>query len=854
MEIVIDLQACQTESRHRGIGRYSLSLAKAIAAVSGEHRLSFALNGMYESQVKEVKKHFDGFVGSTIFSCYRYPQLDQPLGTLGDYRRHIAEALVRNHYAQLQPDILHISSVFEGCVKAVVPRHLSMLHGTICSATLYDLIPLIMCDHYLPNDALKRWFHQRIMVLKECNILLSISEASRRAATDYLGILPEKIVNISGAADAHFRCIDISAEQVQEFLHHYGIKEKFVLYTGATDYRKNVEGAISGYAKLPIDIRQQTQFVIVCAILPHERLRLLNYAAGVGLAEGEVVFTGFVPEDDLVFFYNLCTLFIFPSLYEGFGMPILEAMCCGAPVLGADNSSIPEIIGRQDAMFDSKSPEAIAAALYRGLTDEGFRTDLKSWSRSRAKEFNWKKSASKALAAFEETREKNISQSVMITAQYTPQSAKKNTRQYNAQTRLVLMAELDRVLARYNLSREELEIIEECAIANMPDSQRPRILIDVSLVEQVEYGGGIPRVVKKITAELCKKTQYFWQALPVCLSGGKLYRSERVLQGTNTPALTDQKIEVGIKEQDILLMLDTPWLYYEDFKEIFVQVRRRKGSVYTLVYDLIPVLYPPCLDNRFARWIESAAQESDGLVCISKTVADELITYMHETGIIYKKNLKIGYFHPGADISVTSSELAVRPQLLEWFHNERSPDTFLIVGTITPRKGYAFALDAFEKLWDSGVDAKLIIAGTNRVWGDFINRVIFHTEYGKRLLWVADPTDEEIIYCYRHAAALLFPSFAEGFGLPLVEAAQYDLPIICSDIPVFREVAAEYATYFSLESPQKLAEILHIWLRQPADLDVESMPRLLWAQSADKLIDIIVNNNWYKILTIDDHL
>jgi hypothetical protein len=126
-----------------------------------------------------------------------------------------------------------------------------------------------------------------------------------------------------------------------------------------------------------------------------------------------VVITGFVPEDDLVTLYNLCHLFVFPSLHEGFGLPALEAMACGAPVIGSNTSSIPEVIGWKDALFDPTRPSAIAEAIAGALANEGFRQELRNHGLRQARLFSWDESARRALAAFEQLEAPNERGSMM---------------------------------------------------------------------------------------------------------------------------------------------------------------------------------------------------------------------------------------------------------------------------------------------------------------------------------------------------------------------------------------------------------------------------------------------------------
>jgi len=120
-----------------------------------------------------------------------------------------------------------------------------------------------------------------------------------------------------------------------------------------------------------------------------------------GLASGQLVFTGFVGEDDLVALYNMAHLFVFPSLHEGFGLPVLEAMACGTPAIGANRSSIPEVIGNQEALFDPAELQPMVDALTRGLTDNEFRERLRVHGLQQAKSFSWQASARAALSAIE---------------------------------------------------------------------------------------------------------------------------------------------------------------------------------------------------------------------------------------------------------------------------------------------------------------------------------------------------------------------------------------------------------------------------------------------------------------------
>lgn len=398
MKIAIDLQACQTEnSAERGIGRYSLALAKAIKCeLSNDNQIEFILNGLYLKEDKNIKKK----LGNNNITYYYYPISAELLKAERNVSRIIAEKLIADKYNSLDADIIFISNLFEGSMsKSVVPKTMN-IKGKIVVATLYDLIPLIFSKTYLNDKNKKNFYFQYLNNLRGCDLLLAISESTRQDAIKYLNINPNKVINISGAVSNKFKRKKIYNKS--EILKKYKIKHPFVMYTGGIDYRKNIEGLIVGYARVNIEYRKSLQLVIVCAINPIDKSKILDIAKKIGLKNQELIFTGFVSDDDLINLYNLCKMFVFPSMYEGFGLPVLEAMKCGAPVLGANNSSIAEIISKDTALFNEKNPDDIASKIERVISDKEFREGLIEWGYKRSTAFSWDKSAKRAIRAIKE--------------------------------------------------------------------------------------------------------------------------------------------------------------------------------------------------------------------------------------------------------------------------------------------------------------------------------------------------------------------------------------------------------------------------------------------------------------------
>ena len=170
---------------------------------------------------------------------------------------------------------------------------------------------------------------------------------------------------------------------------------------------------------------------------------------------------------------------------------------------------------------------------------------------------------------------------------------------------------------------------------------------------------------------------------------------------------------------------------------------------------------------------------------------------------------------------------------------------FLMVGTLEPRKGHALALAAFEQLWLAKHPVNLVLVG-KKGWlvDDLVKRLQQHPQQGKKLFWLQGVSDEFLEEIYATSSCLLLPSEGEGFGLPLIEAAQHSLPVIARDLPVFKEVAGDHAYYFSGFEPMHLGQAIETWLelyrsgQHPVSVD---MPRLTWQQSTEQLLNALLH-------------
>ena len=402
MKLLVDIFACQSPSRFRGIGRYTHSLVSEMVKLRGNKEMVVLADALYPESFEELRQHFTRLLPGGSFLPYYHESLQNPKWRSTGPLSKIAETLIEQAYQVVDPDMVLTPSFFDGWggwEQGMVPLPDKDFVSPKRAAILYDIIPYIFRERYLaPDPPIEEWYLERAELLKKFDLLLAISESTRQDAINLLGIQPDKVVNISGAASSQFRKLQLSEDEKRSWLQHFGISRPFVLYIGGNDIRKNMDGALRAFAHLPVRVRSSHQLFLNDV---GDETVFRKRAHKLGLEDSDIVIARRTTDEELTVLYNLCTLFIFPSLYEGFGLPILEAMSCGAPVLAANNSSLPEVVGRQDALFDVSDDQAVIDKIAHVLTNDAFRQELAAYGSERVKQFSWENSARRAWEAIE---------------------------------------------------------------------------------------------------------------------------------------------------------------------------------------------------------------------------------------------------------------------------------------------------------------------------------------------------------------------------------------------------------------------------------------------------------------------
>jgi len=297
--------------------------------------------------------------------------------------------------------------------QAALPRRASrdridLLHSPALTAPLCLPCPLVVTVHDViwlragGGSSVRRsllgsyWRVVARTAARRAKAIITVSQASKEDVVGLLGLDSRHIAVTYEAADPRFR--PLSAAQVDATRQRLGLPRAFVLALGSADPRKNVDGLVNAYALLPAALRADHRLVIVWA---HADLAagIRQQVNGLGLT-GDVQFVRSVSNEDLVSVYNGASVFVFPSLAEGFGLPVLEAMACGTAVAASNGSSIPEVAGEAAVLFNARKPREVAEAMTRLLTDAQLRRSMTAKGLERASSFTWRRCAEQTLAVY----------------------------------------------------------------------------------------------------------------------------------------------------------------------------------------------------------------------------------------------------------------------------------------------------------------------------------------------------------------------------------------------------------------------------------------------------------------------
>ena len=363
--------------------------------------------------------------------------------------------------------------------------------------------------------------------------------------------------------------------------------------------------------------------------------------------------------------------------------------------------------------------------------------------------------------------------------------------------------------------KRDLLVTAWAIAANQPEVRRKKLYVDISDLCQKDLKTGIQRVTRSILSALLDNPPEDYLVEPVyatMASQGYLHAKRYANQLNGSPSYNHIDEPIDPQPGDVFLGLDFVASIVGAQNQYLRWIYNHGVHVYFVVYDLLPIYLPNAFPIGAAaghsQWLQIIAG-FDGAICISRAVQSDLDLWLKTNASKRLRPFKTGWFHLGADVENSIPTKGMPDDANSVLGQLAERPSFLMVGTVEPRKGHAQTLASFESLWANGVDVNLVIVGKEG-WmvNTLIKKLQQHAERNKRLFWLEGISDEYLENIYAAATYLIAASEDEGFGLPIVEALQRGLPVICSDIPVFREIGEDNVRYFDRQDWASLSQVI----------------------------------------------
>jgi glycosyltransferase involved in cell wall biosynthesis len=383
MRLIIDAQALQTSGVRRGIGRYVRGLLRAL--------LRARPGWVFEAVINSALPAPDDEELLSRMQVARFtPPLPMSAGTRALNELYFGDWLAqRGGGAVLELSFFDEESLAPQFVRPRPPL----------AAIAFDLVPVLFHEQYLASPPAHAIYKRRFRQFAQADLFLAISETTRHDLRRLMDVDGDRVVTIGGAAEGWAaRPLGIPPVDRARRLAAMHIDGPFLLYVGGPDPRKNLRGTLEAFSLLPGPLRDSCRLVIVCELTARQEMALRSQARALGI-EASMRLTSYVSDDTLRLLYEECRVSIFPSFYEGLGLPVLEALSCGAPVVASDRSSIPEFAGGAVVLVDPSSPRAICEGIEGALAVP--REHGEEERRVAARQHTWDAVAGRTVGALE---------------------------------------------------------------------------------------------------------------------------------------------------------------------------------------------------------------------------------------------------------------------------------------------------------------------------------------------------------------------------------------------------------------------------------------------------------------------
>lgn len=441
----------------------------------------------------------------------------------------------------------------------------------------------------------------------------------------------------------------------------------------------------------------------------------------------------------------------------------------------------------------------------------------------------------------------------IITTKHTPEACAaqyRNAIEHFYHCNGAVLGDLYKKLARLpsNLARDT--DVAQAVIDCFPSRPRlPQLFVDVSMLAEADSHSGIQRVVRAILTKILHAPPSGWRVEPVYMDKkARRFRYARDFTCRFLDIPTDWAVDdpIDFAAGDHFVGLDLNFEATPDMLGPLEFMAAAGVEISFVIYDLLPVRQPQHFTSQFGvnfkKWLELLSTV-DRVVCISKSVTDDFGVWMTQNNVSPLLAPDVRWFHLGADVSNSVRTKGLPRDASKVLAQLKTRPTFVMVGTIEPRKGYDQVLAAFEQLWADGTEANFVIVGKPG-WNvdKFVKELRSHKQKRKKLFWLSTISDEYLEEIYAASDCLISASHGEGFGLPLIEAARHKLPVLVRNLPFFQEVAGQHAAYFDGDTPQSLAQAITDWMSRRTEgrtIPSDEMPWSTWEASTRKFLEAL---------------
>jgi glycosyltransferase involved in cell wall biosynthesis len=370
LTILSDLRSAQW-NRDRGIAAYAQSLVLQMSRDQPEHRHLFLWDDRLPPPLRfgELAERGEWWLESSLAAGCN-SRIDSVLTTC-----------------------FFLPQFGRGC-EYIFPHWLK-LHQPHRLGVVYDLIPYLFPEKYFPTPQSRGPYLQSLRLMREYDQLFTISQATRHDTIRHAGVDPARVHCVYGDID-HSKRVLIEAGSDPGAAARFGLRQPFSLYVGGEDWRKNMDGMVRAFAHFQRH-HPDHQLAIVCTLAAERIAELKGLAESLGMRPGAVVCTGYVSDEELIGILRQAEMMVFPSLYEGLGLPVLEAHGCGVPVVGSNTSSVAELV-IPELSCDPRKPESIAAAMGRLLSTPALRARSVEYGQKLLGMLGWKPAAAAVMA------------------------------------------------------------------------------------------------------------------------------------------------------------------------------------------------------------------------------------------------------------------------------------------------------------------------------------------------------------------------------------------------------------------------------------------------------------------------